>query len=144
MKIERRKFLRDSCKACLLTGAGFLISDLTACSPASRITRLPIRDNTVRLPVTSFNKQSMQIFRPEGWIYDIAVRKTAGSQYEALLLQCTHQKNQLIADGNGFTCTLHGSRYTVDGQVKKGPSEAALKKFATRLEQDQLVIQLKS
>lgn len=142
--MERRKFLQDTCKACLFAGAGFLITDLAACSPATKITRLPVTDNTVRLPISSFNRQPFQIVRPEGWIYDIAVRKKDEGQFEALFMQCTHQKNQLIAEGNGFICPLHGSRYTRDGQVKKGPSEHSLKKFNTLQDQGELVIELKS
>jgi Rieske Fe-S protein len=105
---------------------------------------LPITDNTLRLPISSFTKHSFQIVRPESWIYDIAVRKKADGQFEALLMQCTHQQNQLIAESNGFFCPLHGSRYTIDGQVKKGPSEHPLKKFTTLRDQDELVIELKS
>lgn len=144
MFIERRKFLLETCKACLFAGAGFLISDLTACSPVFQVIHLPILDNTVRVPLLDFKKSSMQLLRPEGWIYDIAIRKKSTDDYEALLLQCTHQKNQLMAEGNGFICTLHGSRYTLDGQVKKGPAEQTLRKFKTRVESDELVILLGS
>jgi Rieske Fe-S protein len=142
--MERRKFLRDGCRTCLFIGAGFLITDLAACSPASQIVHLPVSDNSIRLPLSYFTKHSMQIVRPQGWVYDIAVRKTAGDQYEALFLQCTHQKNQLIPDGNGYICTLHGSRFTTDGVVKKGPAEQALKKFQVGEDGTDLVIQLKS
>ena len=142
--MERRKFLQDSCKACLLIGAGLLIKDLTACSPASQVMRLPISDYSVRVPVSAFTKKSMIMVRPAGWVYDIALRKEAGGQYQALFLQCTHQKNQVMADGSGFLCTLHGSRYTIDGQVKKGPAERALKKFPVREEGGELIIQLNS
>jgi Rieske Fe-S protein len=144
MQIERRKFLESACKACLLAGAGLLISDLTACSPSFKVIKLPITQNTVRLPLTSFAKEPLQIVRPEGWFYDIAVRKTSTEQYEALLLECTHQQNQLIASSKGFNCTLHGSQFGLNGQVIKGPAEDPLKRLSTRLEQGQLVIQLKS
>ena len=143
MQIERRKFLESACKACLLAGAGFLISDLSACSPSAKIIKLPVSQNSVRLPVTSFANETMQIVRPEGWFYDIAVRKTSEDQYEALLLECTHQQNQLIVNPNGFKCNLHGSQFNLNGQVTKGPAERPLKKFETSLDQGQLVISLK-
>jgi Rieske Fe-S protein len=144
MQIERRKFLESACKACLLAGAGFLITDLTACSPSANIIKLPIIQNSVQLPLADFAKDSMQIVRPEGWFYDIAVRKTATDQYEALLLECTHQQNQLILHSNGFKCTLHGSQFNLEGQVVKGPAELSLKQFRTSIDQGHLVIQLKS
>jgi Rieske Fe-S protein len=144
MQIERRKFLESACKACLLAGAGFLISDLTACSPSAKVLKLPITQNTVRMPVTAFANEPLQIVRPDGWLYDIAVRKTSADEYEALLMQCTHQKNQLMAESGGFICSLHGSRFTIDGQVRKGPAELPLKKFTTSLDQGQLIILIKS
>lgn len=144
MQIERRKFLESACKACLLAGAGILLADLTACSPASAIMNLPVTDNTVRLPVSTFAKRTVQIVRPQGWFYDIAVHKNSTDQYEALLLECTHQKNQLILNGNRFFCTLHGSQFNLNGAVVKGPAERPLKKYTTSLEGDQLVIQIKT
>jgi Rieske Fe-S protein len=144
MQIERRKFLTSACKACLLAGAGFLVADLTACSSSTKIIRLPVNQNSVRVPITAFAQAPILIVRPEGWLYDIAVRKTAMDQYEALLLQCTHQQNQLMVNSNGYKCNLHGSQFNFDGNVVKGPAEGALRKFTTSLDQDRLIVQLKS
>ena len=77
-------------------------------------------------------------------MYDIAVRKTATDQYEALLLQCTHQQNQLMVNSNGYKCNLHGSQFNLDGMVVKGPAERALRKFTASLDQDRLIVQLES
>jgi Rieske Fe-S protein len=144
VQIERRKFLNSACKACLMAGAGFLISDLIACSPSSKVLKLPILQNAVRLPVTAFASEPVHVIRPEGWLYDIAVRRISVNEYEALLLECTHQQNQLIVNQNGFKCMLHGSQFNLEGQVMKGPAERALKKFPTGMDQGQVVIQLKS
>jgi len=142
--MERRNFIQDGCKACIFLGAGLLISELSACGPSSQILHLPVSGNTVQLPLAGFAKQTMQIVRPEGWIYDIAVRKSNDGQYDALFLQCTHQKNQVIPEGNGFFCPLHGSRYTLEGAVTKGPAEMSLRKFPVHEESGDLVIELKS
>ena len=144
MQIERRKFLASACKACLFAGAGFLIADLAACSPGTKIIQLPIVQDSVRFPVTAFATESIQIVRPAGWFYDIAVRKIETDHYEALLLECTHQQNQLVVNPNGYKCNLHGSQFNLNGQVVKGPAERALKQFSTSLDKGQVVIQLKS
>lgn len=143
MLIERRKFLESACRACLLVSAGFLISDLSACSPSAKVISLPITQNAIRLPTTAFATEPAQILRPEGWFYDIAVRKTSEDQYEALLLECTHQQNQLMVIPNGFKCELHGSKFNLNGQVIKGPAERPLKKFETSVDQGELIIFLK-
>jgi Rieske Fe-S protein len=127
-----------------MMGAGFLITDLVACGTTSKVLKLPIADNTVRMPVLLFTSEQFQIVRPEGWFYDIAVRKNSAGEYEALLLECTHQQNQLIVSQNGFKCMLHGSQFNLDGQVVKGPAERALKRFFTHTDQGQVIIQLKS
>lgn len=144
MQIDRRKFLETTCRACLLAGAGILLTELTACGPTSKVTQLPVSLNSVRLPITSFATEQLQIVRPEGWLYNIAVRKIGDNQYETLLLQCTHQQNQLIMNPNGFQCTLHGSLFNTEGQVLKGPAEFPLKRFPTTVDQGQVIIQLKS
>jgi nitrite reductase/ring-hydroxylating ferredoxin subunit len=145
MQIERRKFLTSACKACFFAGAGIFLGDALACSPSIKIIHLPVLQNSyVSLPVTAFANDAVQVIRPEGWLYDIAARKISTGQYEALLLECTHQQNQLMVDPNGYRCALHGSRFDLEGQVVKGPAETALKKYATRLDMGQLIIQLKS
>ena len=144
MQIERRKFLESACKVCLLAGAGFLISDLAACSPSTKVLKLPITQDAVSLPILSFANEPMQIVRPEGWIYNIAVRQLSTDRYEAILMQCTHQQNQLLLNSNGFKCNLHGSQFNLEGQVVKGPAERSLKAFKTTINQSDLVVQLKS
>ena len=64
--MERRKFLQEGCKACLFTGAGFLLAGLMACSPGIQILHLPVVDQTLRLLLSAIGKQKMQIVRPEG------------------------------------------------------------------------------
>ncbi|HEX4850269.1 MAG TPA: Rieske 2Fe-2S domain-containing protein, partial [Puia sp.] len=101
-------------------------------------------DNSVQLPVSAFAQSNVQFIRPRGWSYDLVVQKKSNDQYECMLLQCTHQQNQIIPTGNGFVCNLHGSHFDKDGNVVKGPAEIALKKYKTEIEQDKLVIHLKA
>ena len=142
--MERRQFLGSACKACLLAGAGILISELSACSPSANVMKLPITDNKITIPLAGFATSPLQLVLPSGWLYTIAVRQKSANQYEALLMECTHQQNQLISTGSGYQCTLHGSRFDVNGEVVKGPAERPLKKFNTLVEQGQLIVQLKS
>jgi Rieske Fe-S protein len=144
MNTERRKFIKSSCNLCLLAAGGVLFSELSACSPASKVLKVPVSGTTVQVPLNAFVTDPLVIVRPSGWYFDIAVRKMADHSYEALLLQCTHQQNQLMLNPHGYKCNLHGSQFDENGRVIKGPAERPLKKFNTELTNDQLIIQLKA
>ena len=141
--MERRKFIKTGCRACLLAGAGYLFADLLACTPALKIVKTDIVDNQILLPAASFSQAGFQIIRPKGWFYDIAVQKKADNTFQALLLQCTHQDNQLMPAANGYSCSLHGSQFNKDGIATKGPAERNLKQYATSVNNDKLIIHLK-
>jgi Rieske Fe-S protein len=129
----------------MLTASGYLFSELVACSPAAfHVFKTEIVNDHVEIPLTEFAQSSLQFVRPNGWYFDIAVQKKSDNSYEALLLQCTHQANQLTPNGNGYTCSLHGSQFDNAGNVTKGPAEKALKHYPVTVNQDKLSIQLKS
>ena len=142
--MERREFIRSSCNVCMLAAAGYFLPKLAGCSPASfAIFKTDIVDKKVELPLTMFSTSTLQFIRPNGWYYNIAVEKKEDNTYTALLLQCTHQENQLTPNGNnGFTCTLHGSVFDKEGRVRKGPAQDPLVRYTTYVENDHLVIEV--
>jgi Rieske Fe-S protein len=142
--MQRRKFIKSSCNVCLLAGAGYLFSELTACSPAYNVIKTEVVNNEIEIPVAGFAQSNLQFVRPKGWYYDISVMKKEDNSYQAFLLQCTHQENQLTPNGNGYTCNLHGSQFNKDGKVTKGPAERSLKQYTTSINQDKLIIHLKA
>ena len=130
MQIERRKFLQDACKACLLAGAGFLISDLAACSPATRITRLPVfRIIPCACPLHhSTNNLCRSSGRKAGSMISPCGKQPAGQYRSPAFAMYTPEKP---ADRRWQRIYLHPARQPVygDGQVKKGPSEAVPEKI---------------
>jgi len=115
--MDRKNFVKASCHFCLLGAAGFLLPQLAGCSPALPVYKTPVKNSRLELPLTLFEKSSLQLVRPEGWYYDIAVQKQENG-YTALLMKCTHQDNQLSAGSGGFDCSLHGSRFDKAGIVR--------------------------
>jgi Rieske Fe-S protein len=140
--MQRRKFLKSTCNSCLMVSAGLLFGELVSCSPSTQVFKAPVVDKSVSVPLTLFLVPGVQLVRPQGWYYDIAVQKKDDQNFTALLLKCTHQQNQLVRSSNGYTCNLHGSQYNLDGTVIKGPAEFSLKHFTTTVNQNQLVIHL--
>ncbi len=129
--MQRRNFISSSCKICLLGAAGFSLTQLMSCSPASSVYKTTINNGNIDVPMNLFDKNTLQIVRPAGWYYDVALQKNEDNSYSALLLQCTHQENQLTPIGTGYHCNLHGSEFDKQGNVRKGPAEQPLHHFET-------------
>lgn len=126
---------------CLLGAAGYLLPTLAGCATAkSSVYKTPINGNTISVPLSLFESANLQIVRPAGWYYDIAVHKQEDGSYTALLMKCTHMDNQLTITGSGFNCSLHGSVFNKDGAVQKGPAERALQHYQTSIQSNQLII----
>lgn len=128
--MQRRQFISSSCKICLLGAAGYSIMQLIGCATTS-VYKASITNGNLYVPLNLFDKNALQIVHPNGWFFDVAVQKNADNSYTALLLQCTHQENQLTPTGSGYHCSLHGSNFDKKGYVKKGPAEQPLHRFDT-------------
>ena len=142
--MERREFISSSCKICLLGAAGFSLTQMTGCATTSSIYKTTIANGEINVPLNLFEKSSLQIVRPAGWYYDVAVQKNADNLYTALLLQCTHQQNQLTPTGTGYHCSLHGSDFDKQGNVRKGPAEEPLHHFKTSVNNNFVSVYVKN
>lgn len=141
--MDRRNFIKDTCKACLLSAAAFSMADLLpSCSTAMKGFKTTVSDNKVAIPLSLFATSDLQIISPRNFDYEIAVRKNADNTYQALLMRCTHQANQLVPTGNGFYCSLHGSQFDKEGHVKKGPAEKRLPQLTTETNDTNLIIHI--
>lgn len=143
--MQRRSFIKGACRICLLGATAASIgADLASCSPAAGTTTFKpaITGNKIEVPLSLFESQSFKIISPDKFQYEIAIEKKQDGNFKALLLRCTHQENQLTTTGNGYTCSLHGSRFDKEGNVVKGPAEIALKELKTQIIKPNLLIHL--
>lgn len=145
-KMDRRDFLKNGCKACLLMGAGVFIgtSFLESCASIGSMALLKAKSigGKVSIPLSEFAVQKTKLVRVSGYEYDIAVREVSEGNYLALLMKCTHAGQPLTKTGAGFYCTLHGSRFTPTGIVENGPASQPLAHMPVAVEGQQLVITL--
>ena len=145
--MQRREFLKGSCRICLLGAAGFAVA-LEACSPkagaaTSTNSSIIVKDKIATVPLINLKEnKAINIISINKYPYEIAIEKNKEGKYKALLLMCTHYENQLTPTGNGYTCSAHGSTFTNDGKVTKGPAEEPLKELKTTLTENNLMIQL--
>jgi Rieske Fe-S protein len=139
--MERKEFIKTSCTLCVVLGAGTLLASLASCASLP-IYKADVQDNKVAVPLSLFATQNLQIVRPRGSEFDVALHKEADGTYTALLLSCTHADNALTSTGNGYVCNLHGSTFDAAGKVTKGPAERSLKSFTTSVINDNVIIKL--
>ena len=139
--MDRKEFLKRSCQGCLFGTAAMLLPSLTGCGPAAfNVYKTTPANNMIEIPLSLFEKNSLQIVRPQGWQYDIAVQKKKEGNYTAILMECTHMANQLTPSQNGYSCSLHGSRFNANGEVIKGPAEFPLKSYLTSIQNNKLIL----
>ena len=140
--MNRKEFIKTGCGFCM-SGLALSLAALSGCAPAAyQVFKAEPVNNMLEIPLQLFEKGNMQLVRPKGWQYDIAVQKHEDGTYAALLLQCTHMDNQLNVAQNGFACSLHGSRFNKDGNVLNGPAEIPLKKFPVTISNNNIIIKI--
>ncbi|PZF70799.1 Rieske (2Fe-2S) protein [Taibaiella soli] len=141
--MERREFVKASCKLCLLGAAGLMLPGMinTAKAGNDKYYKTKVNDqNQLEIPLSLFDETTLQIVRVKGWDYDLAVHKKEDGTFAAMLMKCTHMDNQLSITGSGFTCSMHGSQYDKDGKVVKGPAETPLLQYKAIINQNTIII----
>lgn len=143
--MDRRTFLLDSCKSCAFISAGLILGSalLDSCAGMGlAIVKTQPVDGKISLPRADFADKKIRLVRVEKYDYDIAVRLLDDGNYLALLLKCTHAGHPLTKTGNGFYCTLHGSRFTANGTVTTGPASRPLAHLETTTDNKNVTITL--
>ncbi len=140
--MERRQFLKTGCSFCLLAAAGTMLPTLLSyAGDKTKVYKTTINENKqAEIPLDLFESGNLQFIRIKHWYYDIAVHKEEDATYTAILMKCTHMDNQLNITGEGFQCSLHGSKFDKKGVVTQGPAESPLTTYATTVQDKTLLI----
>ena len=136
--MERREFLKNTCLVCLAAGGGSSILSLVSCAALPAVNG-DLVGGAVRIPVSAFSAGSMLIVQVPELPFDLALRRDGSGHFAAYLLRCTHADAQLTPSGDSFRCNLHGSRFDLDGKVRKGPASKDLERYPA-VESDGMVI----
>lgn len=89
---------------------------------------------------TSFRKYV--IAHNEKLQYPICIYRISATEYQALLMKCTHQGTELQVFGERLQCPAHGSEFSISGAVQNGPAESPLRTFPIKIENETLKINL--
>ena len=147
--MDRRKFIRNSCNACLSATA--VAGVLSSCTSTRYIGGALGKDGLTvdanEFIIKKNNKSSYRSFiivRNEALQYPICVYRFSEKEYSALWMRCTHQGAELQASGDYLQCTAHGSEFDNKGTVKNGPADRNLRNFPVTISSNQLFIDLRT
>ncbi len=127
--MNRKEFLKSSCSgACVAMSSGFLMSALLAAckTPLGVIKTSADKDNMVVIPVSAFGQSDYKLVRVSNYNYDLAIQKKEDGTFFALVMMCTHASQPLTKTGNKYYCAMHGSQFTHEGEVIKGPAAQSM------------------
>jgi Rieske Fe-S protein len=128
--MKRRTFLKQGCAMCLAMGTGTASGLLVGCGTVAAFEGTVI-NGVLIVPISLFQDVDFRVIRCDAVPYDIGVRKARDGSYVSLLLRCTHVANAVSPKGDGYECTLHGSRFDAVGKVLRGPAQRELARVPT-------------
>ncbi|MFM2224607.1 MAG: hypothetical protein RJA07_809 [Bacteroidota bacterium] len=121
--------------------AGSVATLLEGCSSLP-VYKTELKNEQIFIPLSKFDaNQNFLLVRNNELEFDIAIIKM-GNNYKALYLQCTHQNQPLTLGEKKISCSVHGSIFSLDGSVLNGPADKPLQQFKTKIEANQLRIEI--
>lgn len=145
--MKRKEFLSTCGSVCLgLTGIPILLQSCIG----TKFLDGTLTESYLEIPLSAFEiiKKEEKRFRKYVVVqhsklqYPIGVYRFSSSEYQALLMRCTHQGTELRAYNNRLQCPAHGSEFTQRGEVQDGPADASLRTFPVIIETSTLKIHL--
>jgi Rieske Fe-S protein len=143
MNLSRRIFLHKV--STLSLGTVPLASVFFGCSATGLTTYRAISDERM-VRISVFDYPEFQLsdgaiqLEVEHAVSPIVVVRTSENSFVALSPICTHLGCTVRKDGTFFRCPCHGSTYTLNGNVVRGPAEQSLRTFKTEYDGKTLVI----
>ncbi len=145
--MDRRKFIKASCTACLSVSAVAVI--LSSCKTTRYASGKLVTDgllvNTEEFKISGAGDKyrSFIIIRNDSLQYPLCVYRFSDTEYTALWMRCTHQGTELQASGDFLQCPAHGSEFNNKGKFTNGPADRDLRTFPVTVNKNELFIDLR-
>ena len=139
--IGRREFLKqaEAVAVGVACRRGALPLLLAACGGVRYVTPSRI-GSQLAVPLTELEEGSALVEMDGG--RPIHVRRVGDGKFSAVLTRCMHRGCQVEAAADRFVCPCHGSEYTLDGQVLKGPTERPLVRYRVTSDDSRIFIHI--
>ena len=143
--MQRRTFLKQSCGACAAFSISMIFGSslLESCaSTGLSVLKTDSKEGKVSIPLSDFETNSFKLLRVNNYNFDIALQKQETGEFTAMVLMCTHARHPLTKAGSGYYCTLHGSKFSGEGKVEKGPASEPMVHLKTTIIDNNVIITL--
>lgn len=140
--MNRRRFLSEVERLSVGLAASSVLLPLVGCGGRSYV-RGVVTDNHLHVPATLFEPGITELLVEapnQRWPF-LVVRHDDG-RLTTVSTRCMHRGCQVDPVADRLVCPCHGSEYTREGAVLKGPTRAPLHRFATRIVGEEIVIDL--
>lgn len=96
----------------------------------------------LRLRLDDFDAEPFALVDVPGFALPLYVYRRGEGEFSAVSTRCMHQGCQVEPVAGHLICPCHGSEYSNDGAVLKGPTRLPLRSFPASIEGDAVVIDL--
>lgn len=145
MIMDRRKFIENSCIACLALAVGGVA--LSSCSNMKTVNSFAdngylLVDKSEFIDTQTKEEYTSIIVTSNSLKSPLILFKTGADSYDAVSLECTHKKVKLDLVGDKLECSAHGSVFDKSGKVIKGPAKTDLHRYSVDKTMSTIKIQL--
>ena len=140
---SRREFLKQAgtfgaCVCCL--GA---MSLMDSCAASKNISATTETSDMFSLPVSSFGDQNFITVQTKKFEEPIFIIRQTNGSYDALRMKCTHRGCTVRVpkdNADKLVCPCHGSVFSTQGMVLKGPAMKPLQSFPVTTESQSITV----
>jgi cytochrome b6-f complex iron-sulfur subunit len=144
MKESRREFLMKAgtlgAGICCLGSSAILSSCGTARRAGTSAVAFTETQEGISIPVTEFAEKNAVIILTRKYEEPVYVARETDGTYRALRMVCPHKGCEVRAGKEKFICPCHGSEFSMNGAVLKGPSKDPLPPLEIRQEANLIMV----
>lgn len=143
-ELDRREFLKQM-GWIAAAGAPVLLS-AAGCAPSLQTYRVVPHNGTITLSLSTYPELQtvgggISLSVPQGEDPILLVR-SGNESFAALSPVCMHLGCTVRKESMFFRCPCHGSTYTLEGEVVRGPAQRSLQRYPVLVSEDTIMIQI--